>query len=61
MQRHKFKTAPVIVDSVSHVKRPTFSRVNTFSDCIKDAAYTTSNNQVIRVMNPKFDQMKDLI
>lgn len=61
MQRHKFKAAPVIVGSVSHIKKTPDTHIHTFSDCIKDAAYTTSQKRVIRVRNMKFDKAKDLI
>lgn len=61
MQRDQFKTTAVSSDTVDYIKRTTLPRVNTFSDCIRDAAYTTLKKEVIRVKNPEFDLLNDLI
>ncbi len=61
MQRNQFNVTVANADTVDYVKRTTFPRVNTFSDCIRDAAYTTLNKQVIHVRNEEFDLLEDLI
>lgn len=61
MQRNQFKATLVDTDTGDYIKRITLPRVNTFSDCIRDAAYTTSKKQKINVRNRDFDSLTDLI
>lgn len=61
MQRNQFKTTVAHTNVVNFVKRSTLPRVNTFSDCIKDASYTTVNKKMIRVRNREFDSLEDLV
>lgn len=61
MQRNQFNTAVKHTDTINYIKRTTLPRVNTFSDCIRDAAYTTLKKQKICVRNKVFDTLENLI
>lgn len=61
MQRNQFKVALANAENMDYIKEISAPQVNTFSDCIKDAAYITSRKQVIRVKNSDFDRIKNLI
>lgn len=61
MQRNQFISTPANTDSVDYVKRTERPRVNTFSDCIRDAAYTSSNKSAIHVINQEFDSLENLV
>lgn len=60
MQRHKFRVEPVKYEEkmIKHPKKE--QKIHTFSDCIYDAPYY-SENKVIKVKNPNFDNLKNLI
>lgn len=61
VQRNQFKVALANAENMDYIKETPVSQVNTFSDCIKDATYKTSHKQAIRVKNPDFDRIKNLI
>ncbi len=61
MQGNQSGATVANTDSIDYVKRTTVPRINTFSDCIRDAAYTTSDKKVISVRNREFDLLKDLV
>ncbi len=65
MRRNRIKA---VVDrsnkrSYSRVQKAIFNfpRINTFSDCIRDAIYKTSNKRAIHIKNENFDRLERLI